>query len=255
MRYLCNKSKESFCFVCGKFTPAKKRKRITESVSKAYKNYFKMCVNNNKPWCPETCCERCRRCLLKWLSGNNNENLPFSSPMVWVEPKDHSSDCYICCTSIKGFSNSTRNSIRYCKTSSSALPVLRCPTIPPPIFARNKPKTCVSPDLTNEIIDTGCDPLYHPGISGLSIPQVLTQEDLENEVRTLNLPKSTATKFASRLKSKNLLAGGTRTCFRFRQKDIERFYKTVDGATYCHDVHALLGYLNRPTEPSAYRYI
>ena len=250
MRSLCNKPVDSFCNVCAEFSPVAKRKLITNLLAKAYHQYFQLKMKRNRNWCPQTCCQRCHRSLIKWYAGSVTEHLPFTSPTIWIEPKSHSEDCYICCTETKGFKYSTRNKIKYFNSSSSVLPILRHPSIAHPNFEK-KPETFITP--LPECKENGPDPDYQQ--ENYIEPQQLTKMDLDEEVRSLNLPKSTASKFASRLKKRNLLKPGVKTSYKNRQTHFEVFYSTTEeGATFCNDITGLLLLLGRPTEPGFHRY-
>ena len=39
--------------------------------------------------------------------------MPFTIPLVWREPKDHSIDCYFCTTKIAGMTSKTKKAIKY----------------------------------------------------------------------------------------------------------------------------------------------
>jgi hypothetical protein len=48
---------------------------------------------------------------LAWVNGSHQ--VPFTVPMVWREPKDHSSDCYFCLTDITRITSKSKNTVKY----------------------------------------------------------------------------------------------------------------------------------------------
>ena len=47
----CTNHPDSFCYICGKYTPTIQRKNLTNSVKTAYKRYFKCQVGDqDKNW-------------------------------------------------------------------------------------------------------------------------------------------------------------------------------------------------------------
>ena len=75
------------------------------------------------------------------------------------------------------------------------------------------------------------------GASSSSEPHLLTQGDLNNIVRDLNLSKKQAELFVSRLKGWNLLYKDTKVCFyRGRHEEFKDFFSQEDGVVFCNDV-------------------
>ena len=96
----CVNHPDSFCYICGKFTPKSQRLYITSKVFIAYKHYFRCQVGDqDKSWAPHTCCKNCYASLTQWLNGKR-KRIPFAVPMVWREPTNHFSDCYFCLTKV-----------------------------------------------------------------------------------------------------------------------------------------------------------
>ena len=76
---------------------------ITNKIKDAYKNYFNISIiGQDKSWAPHIACKICVNNLYQWMKG---KPIPrwFVSPMVWLEPTDHATDCYFCLTKIQGF--------------------------------------------------------------------------------------------------------------------------------------------------------
>ena len=90
----CVNHPNNFCYVCGKFTPKAQRKPSTNLVKKVYlvrtKQYFYFALDNqDKSFAPHIAC---RTILIEWIKGTRYA-MPFSVPVVWLEPKDLT-DCY-----------------------------------------------------------------------------------------------------------------------------------------------------------------
>jgi len=63
--------------------------------------YFNLNIRNqDEYWVPHICYLICHKNLTSWFSGKC-PGLPFGQPVIWREPKDHISDCYLCLTNIK----------------------------------------------------------------------------------------------------------------------------------------------------------
>ncbi len=98
----CKNSPDKFCYICGSVTLRQYKRQLTQRVKKLYELYFGCKVGDqDKSWAPHICCVRCTSSLSAWVKGKGT-GLMFGVPMVWREPKDHSTDCYFCLTDIKG---------------------------------------------------------------------------------------------------------------------------------------------------------
>ena len=74
--------------------------------------------------------------LAKALNGKSC-HVKFAVPMVWREPTDHTTDCYVCLTKTAGIKNKTRNTIKYPNIPSAIRPVPLCSEFPVPIPPRS----------------------------------------------------------------------------------------------------------------------
>jgi hypothetical protein len=109
----CINHPNNFCYVYGELTFKSQRKNITHVVKKSYELYFGCKVGDqDKSWAPHICCASCVTLLTSWLNGKSR-HMPFAVPMVWREPKDHSTDCYFCITKIKGILSKFKKSVKY----------------------------------------------------------------------------------------------------------------------------------------------
>jgi hypothetical protein len=71
--------------------------------------------------------------LRDWTKGKR-KGLPFGVPMVWREPKDHTSDCYFCIVNTKGVGKKNRHMITYPSIPSAIRPIPHCEELPVPVF-------------------------------------------------------------------------------------------------------------------------
>jgi len=85
-----------------------------------------------------------------------------------------------------------------------------------------------------------CDPTS-AGASSSNEPHLLTQGDLNDIVRDLNLSKKQAELLGSRLKGLNLLRQDTKVCFyRGRHEEFKDFFSQEDGVVFCNDVCSVM---------------
>lgn len=121
-RRSCVTRADSFCYVCGSYIMKHKVKTISSLVKLAYHQYFGMKVGDqDKTWAPHVICISCNCNLTQWLKGKGK--ISFAIPMVWREPKDHTTDCYFCLTNVIGISTKNRNAIQYPNLPSAIRPV------------------------------------------------------------------------------------------------------------------------------------
>lgn len=116
----CKVSRQSFCYICGRYLPSKKRKTITGQLKVAYSLYFNEEIII-KPWTPTSSCQTCYYTLMEWRR-KKNRSLPFSMPMIWRSPRNHIDDCFFCSINITGYNNSNSKSITYPNVSSITRP-------------------------------------------------------------------------------------------------------------------------------------
>lgn len=119
----CKVSADRFCYVCGQYIVGQKGKNITFAMQNAYMHYFGFSVSGTeKPWVPNVFCNACRIKLYRWSLGVKTY-FPFSSPMLWREPQDHTTDCYFCLSNVVGITSKHVKSLKYPDVSSVTKPI------------------------------------------------------------------------------------------------------------------------------------
>jgi len=104
---------------------------------------------------------------------------------------------------------------------------------------------------TNNNMD--CDPTF-VGASSSNEPHLLTQGDLNDIVRDLNLSKKQAELLSSRLKGGNLLRQDTKVCFyRGRHEECKDLFSQEDGVVFCNDICSVMEVLVSEFNPDQWR--
>jgi hypothetical protein len=250
----CVNDSDSFCYICGEFTVKAQRRTITAIVKKAYDLYFGCKVGDqDKSWAPHICCETCASTLRKWIKGTRS-SMPFAVPMVWREQKDHVTDCYFCLTKTSGYTSKTKKLIKYPNLPSAIRPVphndsLLVPQPPADWTMPDDDETVMGDEMRR---DNVADPDFQPGLS--NEPHFITQAELNDLVRDLNLSKRQAELLGSRLQGWNLLTPGTKvTSYRYRQEELIRFFNKEDTLCYCTDIEQLFSALGCDYDPKDWR--
>ena len=255
----CVNDADNFCYICGKFTPQDLRKSITDRLKLAYKLYFKVKLGDqDKSWAPHVSCSSCYSLLTQWLNGKKKK-MAFWSPMVWREQKDHFTDCYFCMTKISGFSKKTKSKIKYPDCSSAIKPMPHntehpVPELPAeimPFHSESEASTDVGTSSASEFEDCADE---RASINPDTTHHFLSQGDLQDLSRDLNLSKEKSELLGSRLKQWNLLQKGVSiSFFRERHIDLASFFNKQDDVCYCIDIYGLMQSLDQQYEPSEWR--
>lgn len=247
----CLNHPDTFCYVCGELTFKLQRRNFTPLIKKCYQLYFGCKVGDqDKSWAPHICCVTCSRLLTGWANGSRH--MPFAVPMVWREPKDHSSDCYFCLTNTTGITSKSKHTLKYPNIPSAIRPVLHSDDLPIP----NHP---VSIDInenpsSEEDQNEDHSDRHDPSFEVSNEPHLLTQGDLNDLVRDLHLSKNQAELLGSRLKGWNLLDRGTKVCyFRNRQEDFKNFFSQEGDFVYCNDILSVMDTLGHSHNPEEWR--
>jgi hypothetical protein len=167
--------------------------------------------------------------------------MPFTVPIVWREPKDHSSDCQSSVTKITGIASKFTHTVKYQYLLSTIRPVPHNEEVPLPKPPENLNFSDVN---SNSDEDHGeqegenvvCDLTFETSCSS-SEPRLLRQRDLIDLVRDLNLPQTQVELLGCRLKGWNLLRHDTEICFfRYRQNKFKEMFSQEDDLVFCSDV-------------------
>ena len=239
----CVNGTDSFCYICGDLTSKTKKVRITALVKKAYELYFGCKIGDqDKSWAPHVCCKICAVSLRGWVKGSR-PSMPFAVPMVWREQKDHYTDCYFCLTKISGVSFKHRKSIQYPNLPSAMRPVPHDANLPIP-----KPPAELTVESGDDDDDerAAAENMDTEGDNDLdfqpteSHPHLITQPELNDLVRDLNLSKHQSELLGSRLQQWNLLAQGTKiSVHRDRHEQLVKFFDQDGSLSFCKDINGL----------------
>ena len=84
------------CYICGEYTIVSNRNIVTKFIKRAYHTYFSMRLGDqDKAWALHMLYMTCTEYLCRWTNGMKS-CLKFGIPMVWREPANHGTDCYVC---------------------------------------------------------------------------------------------------------------------------------------------------------------
>lgn len=256
----CVNSPDYFCYVCGEVTFASQKRSITPLIKTAYHLYFGCKIGDqDKQWAPHICCNSCASSLRNWLN-RKKRSMRFAVPMVWREPTNHVNDCYFCMTPHvgqgTGISKKKKSVINYPNIPSAIRPVPHSDELPIP----EPPERygCESDNSDTEISQedmptTSKDPDFTSSTSHRQ-PHKITQSELNDLVRDLELPKTKAELLGSRLQQWNLLEDDVSVCvFRKRHKNLAPFFDMENNLVFCNDINGLLAALNINHKPKEWR--
>ena len=227
-------------------------------VKKAYHLYFGCKIGDqDKRWAPHICCNTCATNLRQWLN-RKRKSMPFAVPMIWREPTDHTSNCYFCMVPPvgKGVSKKKKWTVHYPNIPSAIRPVPHGEGLPvpdaPESFSLESDEEEEEDETSGPEPSMSQDPHFLPSSS--SEPHLITQGELNDLVRDLELPKSKAELLGSRLQQWNLLAGDVRvSMFRDRQKDLVPFFFMEGDLVACNNIDGVMAALNIVHDPDEWR--
>jgi len=188
----CVNSADPFCYVFGEVTLVSQRRSITPLIRKAYHLYFGCKLSDqDKNWAPHIVCKSCAMHLGGWINCKGMA-MPFAVPMVWREPSDHTSDCYVCLTPpvASGMNRKKKQRIDYPNIPSAIRPVPHWVDLPVPKpkkeYTLNSEMEEEDKEKTGPHEEEPTDPDFQGPASGS--PHKLTQNELNEIVRDLELP-------------------------------------------------------------------
>ena len=247
----------NFCYICGEITFSSQKRNLTPLVKTAYQHYFGMKVGDqDKSWAPHICCNSCSVILREWLK-NKKRSMAFAVPMVWREPTNHIDDCYFCLTPpIKaGLSMKKRGTVKYPNLPSAIRPIPHSDSLPVPTPPQHYELEVENEDSVEEEEpnkpSTSHDPDF--GIKD-DTPHRLSQAELSDLIRDLDLSKEKAELLGSRLQQWNLLERDVRVShYRERQRYLIPFFEKKNNLVVCCDVNGLMKCLNLNHDPTEWR--
>ena len=131
----------------------------------------------------------------KWFSGKKVD-IGFAVPIIWREQRDHITDCYFCLTKTKDYNQKNRKKILYPNLPSAIRPVPRSAGLPVPITPPCFPKLKGESSENSENSSCDSDDTFQLSQEATK-PHLISQEDLNDLVRDLNLTKSNSELLAS----------------------------------------------------------
>lgn len=232
----CKNQADSFCYICGELTLKRCRRRLTPRVKKLYELYFGCRLGDqDKNWAPHICCVKCASSLSAWANRSGG-GLKFGVPMVWREPKDHCTDCYLCLTDISGRNCKGKKAIVYPNLPSAIRPVAHSAELPVP----EPPLEISSTDSSSASDKESLDENYELLEDTDRKPHFITGPDLNDLVRDLYLTKHQSELLASRLQQWHLLADDARvSSFRKRSWELQQHFSMDKDLCFCNDIKGL----------------
>jgi len=182
--------------------------------------------------------------------------MPFAIPISWTEPTNHVSDCYFCLTSITGVTAKSTHPVQYPNLPFAMRPVHRSaelPVLKPPTDMTLSDSESSDEDVDQANNNMDCDPTF-AGACYSNEPHLLTQGDLNDMVRDLNLSKKQAELSGSKLKGWNLLRQDIKVCFYcVRHEEFKDLFSLEDCVVFFNDVCTVMEVLGYEYNPDLWR--
>jgi len=202
----CVNSADNVCYICGEVTFTRQRKAITAIMKKAYNLYFGCKIGDQyKSRAPHICCRKYATNLSQWLN-DKRPAMPFALPAVWTEPSNNATDCYSCMVPpvSGGFRKKKKSTMVYPNIPSAVRPFPHDEGVSVPEPSK---EFTIDSDIEDESESTSgspeppasTEPHVSHGRSSAPQPHILTQDELNDLVRDLELSKSKAELLGSRL--------------------------------------------------------
>lgn len=239
MNRRCKNNPNRFCYICGHVVLPERKAKITDFVEKAYHAYFGLKLGQHlRPFAPHICCKTCVENLRDW-STKKRKSMPFATPMMWREGKDHITDCYFCLTNLKGINRKNKHHVKYPDVPSVTKPVSHSSNLPIPDPDVSMARVLTSESESNATAESDS---YMPQ-EEVHQPKPFTQAELNDLTRDLNLSKESAQLLGSRLRENALLAPTTTfSWYRNRESEFRKFF-TFDetkSLVYCNNIPGLV---------------
>jgi len=183
--------------------------------------------------------------------------MAFAVPMVWREPTNHTDNCYFCLTPpIKaGLSMKKRGTVQYPNLPSAIRPIPHSDSLPVPTPPQNYELEVENEDSVEEEEPNKPSTSHDPDFAEKDDkPHRLSQAELSDLIRDLDLSKEKAELLGSRLQQWNLLQRDVRVSqYRHRHRDLLPFFEKKNNLVVCCDVNGLMKYLNLNHDPTDWR--
>jgi hypothetical protein len=174
-------------------TFARQRKAITAIVKNAYHLYFGCKTGDkDKSWAPHRCCRKYATILLQWLNA-----LPFAVPMVWRELSNHATVCCFCIVPpvSGGIMNKKKWTIVYPNIPSALRQIphgedISVPELPKEFTIDSDDEDERESNSSSPEPPASTESHVSRGRSSAPQPHILTQDELNDLVRDLELSKS-----------------------------------------------------------------
>ena len=200
MDWTCKNHPNRFCYIRRHVLLPEHQAKITDFVKKANQaNFGDKLEDQDKLFAPHICCKTCVEILQDW-KNKKRKSMPFGVPMVGREGKDHVTDCYFCMTNLKGINRKNKHHVQYRDVPSAIKPVSHGPDIPVP--EPNVTMDSSSDSKSSNMTNTAECGAYRP--EGDDQPVSLTQVELNDPIRDLNLSKKSAQLLGSLVFEKNI---------------------------------------------------
>jgi len=180
----------SFCYICGEMAFKSRRRSFTPLIKKCYEHYFGCKVGGqDNSWAPHFCCVTCQA-----SRGTGKSFTLYAFRHFYGLERAHGPcfrllllpDQYHWCNS------KSKHLVQYPHLPSAMRPVPRSAELPvskPPTILTLSDSKSSDEDVGQANKNMDCDPTF-AGASSSKEPHLLTQGDLNDIVRVLNLSRS-----------------------------------------------------------------
>lgn len=245
--------KDSFCYICGRFTTEKNKKKWNEKISNVYLVYYQMEWSNDKHYAPSVLCAACYTSMVRWTK-KKQEKLEFKIPMFWFNPGDEhiEENCYFCVNKVTGAQAYRPKSHSYVSTDFTALPEPYGPNDSPPKFQGipilTEEGDVEIPSLMSE--EPSSLPYTEPSSKSFVLPKhahvagtvsLIDQKYLNTMCVRLDLSQRKSMELARMLRDKNVLAPEvTIYSQKHRQAKFIPLFTTENELSYCVNINELM---------------
>ena len=163
---------------------------------------------------------------------------------------DDVSDSYFCITNVQGFSKKNKCNIEYPNLSSAMRPVPHGDEVQIPVPPTTLRETSTESDSSSPEDDI--DDNY--AASDCRTRKLMSQSDLDDLVRDLDLPKESAELLGSKLQERNFLVPGTTFLwYRHREKEFVELFSTKGSLVFCSSVEGLVNLMGKKYDLTEWR--